>query len=114
MHDHLNLNIRSYLRLVLFIEYSFFSASSPGLVSQMMTAEYGLIVAFLSVCNLRLWFYVGNLNSYLEFMSDGDMDVGRYKVADEIGNTTSYCNFKFSYTNLKKKLHSLKARIRRG
>ena len=41
-----------------------------------MTAEYALVVAFVGICNLRLWFYVGNLNSYLEFMSDNDMDVG--------------------------------------
>ncbi|CAB4029143.1 Hypothetical predicted protein, partial [Paramuricea clavata] len=52
---------------------------APGLMSQMLTAEYILSVLYMSVCSLRLWFYVGDLNSYLEFMSDYDKDtVSKY------------------------------------
>ncbi|CAB3988622.1 solute carrier family 43 member 3 isoform X2 [Paramuricea clavata] len=40
----------------------------------MLSAEYILLLLFLSISNLRLWFYVGSLNSYLEFMSGNDMD----------------------------------------
>jgi hypothetical protein len=43
----------------------------------MLTAEYILSVLYTSVCSLRLWFYVGDLNSYLEFMSDNDKDTGK-------------------------------------
>ena len=31
----------------------------------------------MSVCNLRLWFYIGGLNSYFEFMSDHNNDTGK-------------------------------------
>ncbi|CAB4014843.1 Hypothetical predicted protein, partial [Paramuricea clavata] len=53
--------------------------TAPDLMSQMLTAEYILSVLYTSVCSLRLWFYVGDLNSYLEFMSDNDKDtVSKY------------------------------------
>ncbi|XP_028400968.1 solute carrier family 43 member 3-like isoform X2 [Dendronephthya gigantea] len=48
--------------------------STPRLISLMLTSEYIHTTFFLSLCNLRLWFYVGYLNSYLEFMSDNDHD----------------------------------------
>lgn len=53
-----------------------FTDGTPKLQSIMMSLEYILLIIFLAVYNLRLWFYVGNLNSYLEFMSDSDMDTG--------------------------------------
>lgn len=56
--------------------YFFLSGSVPSLLSQMKRAEYVLVVLFLAVCKLRLWFYVSNLNSYLEFMSNNDFDTG--------------------------------------
>ncbi|CAB4025191.1 Hypothetical predicted protein, partial [Paramuricea clavata] len=48
-------------------------------MSQMLTPEYLLSALFMSVCNLRLWFYVGGLNSYFEFMSGHNNDtVSKY------------------------------------
>ena len=43
----------------------------------MLKPEYIFAVLVLSGHSLRLWFYVGNLNSYLEFMSDNDEDIGK-------------------------------------
>jgi hypothetical protein len=59
------------------MHYLIFLERAPGLMSQMLTAEYILSVLYMSVCSLRLWFYVGDLNSYLEFMSDYDKDTGK-------------------------------------
>lgn len=48
------------------------------LIDLMTSAEYILLVWFLSLCNLRLWYYVDSLNSYLGYMSGNDL----VKVSD--------------------------------
>jgi hypothetical protein len=59
------------------MHYLTFLETAPRLMGQMLTAEYILSALFMSVCNLRLWFYVGDLNSYFEFMSGHNNDTGK-------------------------------------
>lgn len=53
------------------------STSKARLINLMRRTDYWLITLFLMIVNLRLWFYVGSLNSYLEFMSDNNEDTGK-------------------------------------
>lgn len=46
----------------------------------MLSADYILVVLFNGICSLRLVFYVGNLNSYLEYMSDNNLDTGTHCI----------------------------------
>lgn len=58
-----------------YIDPKVLHAAPTSLLKIMKSPEYILLVINLAVHTLRLWFYVGSLNSYLEYKSHNDIGI---------------------------------------